>query len=207
MTSLADRIDWEKVDGLVPAIVQHAITGRVLMLGYMSAEALQKTTSCRQVTFFSRSRQKIWTKGETSGNTLELKAIELDCDADTLLVAAIPAGPTCHRETTSCFDRDTEQPGFGFIGQLEGIIRERMEGGSAESYTVQLVNAGVQRIAQKVGEEGVEVALASMKGDRNELVAETADLLYHLLVLLQHQGASFAAVAGELARRQPAPGQ
>jgi len=206
MTARPDSIDWDKGGGLVPAIIQHAITGRVLMLGYMNVEALERTTSSRRVTFFSRSRDRLWTKGETSGNTLELRDIELDCDADTLLVTAIPAGPTCHLETPSCFDRDTEQPGFGFVGRLEGIIRERMDEGSDESYTTQLVNAGVQRIAQKVGEEGVEVALAGMKGDREELVSESADLLYHLLVLLKQQGASLADVVQQLeARHQSDP--
>ena len=201
MTTRVESIDWEKGGGLVPAIVQHATTGRVLMLGYMNAEALEKTLSSRLVTFFSRSRECLWTKGETSGNTLELRDIELDCDADTVLVTAIPAGPTCHLDTPSCFDRDTEQPGFGFVGQLEGIIRDRMDEGSDESYTAQLANAGVQRVAQKVGEEGVEVALAGMKGDREELVSESADLLYHLLVLLRQQGASFADVAKQLEAR------
>jgi len=201
VTEQFDNIDWEKGGGLVPAIVQHAISGRVLMLGYMNAAALEKTTSSQRVTFYSRSRECLWTKGETSGNTLELRNIELDCDADTLLVAAIPAGPTCHLETPSCFDNGAEKPGFGFIGQLERIILDRMNEKADDSYTAQLVDAGIQRIAQKVGEEGVEVALAGVKGDREELVAESADLLYHLLVLLQQQGASFADVAQQLDSR------
>lgn len=198
MTSLIASIDWDKGNGLVPAIVQHAITGRVLMLGYMNVEALEKTQSSGLVTFYSRSRKCLWTKGETSGNKLEVKSIELDCDADTLLVTARPAGPTCHLETTSCFDRDVERPGFGFVGELERVIGDRMKQNSDESYTAQLVNAGVQRIAQKVGEEGVEVALAGMKGDREELVSESADLLYHLLVLLNQQGAGLVDVAQQL---------
>lgn len=203
MTSLAGCIDWAKNSGLVPAIVQHAVTGRVLMLAYMNAEALEKTTSSKLVTFYSRSRKCLWTKGETSGNKLNLKSIELDCDADTLLLMAIPVGPTCHLETPSCFDRNTERPGFGFVGELEGTIRDRIKQTPDDSYTAQLVNSGVQRIAQKVGEEGVEVALAGMKGDREELTSEAADLVYHLLVLLCQQGLEFADVAQQLASRHP----
>jgi phosphoribosyl-ATP pyrophosphohydrolase/phosphoribosyl-AMP cyclohydrolase len=198
VTSLNDSIDWKKNDGLVPAIVQHAVTGRVLMLGYMNAEALVKTQSSKLVTFYSRSRNRLWTKGETSGNKLQLREIELDCDGDTLLVTAAPTGPTCHLEKPSCFDRDAELPGFGFVGQLESIITDRMKNRSSESYTAQLANAGIQRIAQKVGEEGVEVALAGMKGDRKELVSEAADLIYHVLVLLNYQGLNFADVAQQL---------
>lgn len=195
MTSLVDRVDWEKGEGLVPAIVQHAVTGRVLMLGYMNAEALGKTLSGGLVTFFSRSRQCLWTKGETSGNTLTCRNIELDCDADTLLVFAVPAGPTCHRDLSSCFDEDVERAGFGFLGELERVIGMRLDEAADDSYTSQLANAGTQRIAQKVGEEGVEVALAGANGDRAELVAESADLLYHLLVLLRQQDAGMADVA------------
>lgn len=201
MTTLAERIDWNKGGGLVPAIVQHAATGSVLMLGYMNVEALEKTMSSKLVSFFSRSRNCLWTKGETSGNRLALREISLDCDADTLLVAALPAGPTCHRGTSSCFAGEAGQSGFGFVGKLENTVRARMDENSADSYTSQLAVAGVQRIAQKVGEEGVEVALAGMKGDQEELVSEAADLLYHLLVLLQHQGASFADVAQQLEHR------
>ena len=201
MTSLNDNVDWKKNDGLVPAIVQHAVTGRVLMLGYMNAEALVETQLSKLVTFYSRSRNCLWTKGETSGNKLELREIELDCDGDTLLVTAVPTGPTCHLEKPSCFDRDAELPGFGFVGQLESIIINRMKNPSSESYTARLVNAGVQRIAQKVGEEGVEVALAAMKGDRKEIVSEAADLMYHVLVLLHHQDLSFSDVARQLEGR------
>jgi len=202
MTSLHDNIDWKKGDGLVPAIVQHAVTGRVLMLGYMNAEALEETQSSELVTFYSRSRDCLWTKGETSGNKLRLRDIELDCDGDTLLVTAAPTGPTCHLEKSSCFDRDTEVPGFGFVGQLETIIEDRMKHPSSESYTAQLVNAGVQRIAQKIGEEGVELALAATKGDPKEIVCEAADLIYHVLVLLKHQGLNFSDVAQQLESRQ-----
>jgi len=201
VTSLHEKIDWNKCDGLVPAIVQHAITARVLMLGYMNREALVTTQSSNLVTFYSRSRNCLWTKGETSGNRLELRSIELDCDGDTILVQAQPAGPTCHRDVSSCFDDGLELPGFGFIGQLESIIRERTKELPAESYTAALVNAGVQRIAQKIGEEGVEVALAAVQGNRQEIVSETADLVYHVLVLMAQQDLQFADVAQQLETR------
>jgi phosphoribosyl-ATP pyrophosphohydrolase/phosphoribosyl-AMP cyclohydrolase len=198
MNFTGDGIDWDKSDGLVPAIVQNGITGRVLMLGYMNAEALTLTQTSGLVTFYSRSRKCLWTKGKTSGNKLELTDIELDCDGDTLLVTAIPAGPTCHLERNSCFDRDVELPGFGFVGQLESIIENRMESPKSGSYTAQLMNAGIYRIAQKIGEEGVEVALAAAKGDHKEITSEAADLIYHVLVLLKHQGLEFADVAQQL---------
>ncbi len=201
MNRLYDNIDWKKGRGLVPAIVQHAVTGRILMLGYMNAKALAETQASELVTFYSRSRNCLWTKGETSGNRLKLRNIELDCDGDTLLVQATPTGPTCHLEKSSCFDPDAELPGFGFVGQLETIIKDRMKDQPKESYTAQLINAGVQRIAQKIGEEGVEVALAATKGDRQEIISEVADLIYHVLVLLNHQGLSFADVAQQLETR------
>ena len=202
MKSLHDQIDWEKVDGLVPTIVQHAISGRVLMLGYMNADALSRTQDTEWVTFYSRTRRCLWTKGETSGNRLQLVSMEIDCDGDTLLVSATPSGPTCHLGTSSCFDRDIELPGFGFIGRLEGIIDDRQESQRPDSYTAQLMNEGVRRIAQKVGEEGVEVALAAVAEDRQEIISEVADLIYHLLVLLRHQDLSFADVAAQLESRQ-----
>ena len=201
MTPLVDRVAWEKGEGLVPAIVQHAVTGRVLMLGYMNAEALGKTLGGGLVTFFSRSRQCLWTKGETSGNTLKCRSIELDCDADTLLVFAVPTGPTCHSGLSSCFDEDVERAGFGFLGELECLIGARIDEAADGSYTVQLANAGAQRIAQKVGEEGVEVALAGATGDSQALIGESADLIYHLLVLLRQQGVSFADVVQSLDER------
>ncbi len=201
MNRLYDNIDWKKSRGLVPAIVQHAVTGRILMLGYMNAKALAETQASELVTFYSRSRNCLWTKGETSGNRLKLRNIELDCDSDTLLLQATPTGPTCHLEKSSCFDRDAELPGFGFVGQLETIIKDRMKDQPSESYTAQLMNAGVQRIAQKIGEEGVEVALAAMKKDRKEIISEAADLIYHVLVLLIHKGLSFADVAQQLETR------
>jgi phosphoribosyl-ATP pyrophosphohydrolase/phosphoribosyl-AMP cyclohydrolase len=197
MNLFKDKLDWGKNDGLIPAIVQHAVSGRVLMLGYMNAEALAETLSKELVTFYSRSRNCLWTKGETSGNRLELRAIDVDCDADTLLVQATPTGPTCHLGKSSCFDSDV-------VGQLEAIIGDRINDQPADSYTTQLVNAGVQRLAQKIGEEGVELALAAMQEDRREVVSEAADLLYHVLVLLQQQGLRFADVADELQDRHRA---
>jgi len=201
VTLPANTIDWKKSDGLVPAIVQHGVTGRVLMLGYMNAEALTATRTSGFVTFYSRSRKRLWTKGETSGNRLKLTEMELDCDGDTLLVTALPAGPTCHLEKNSCFDSDIELPGFGFIGQLESIIENRMEHPENESYTTQLLNAGTYRIAQKIGEEGVELALAATTGDHKEITSEAADLIYHVLVLLKQQGLEFANVARQLQDR------
>ena len=201
MTSLAQRIDWEKCNGMVPAIVQHAITGRVLMLGYMDRNALLETETGSHVTFFSRTKNRLWTKGESSGNKLELIDIELDCDGDTLLVHAKPHGPTCHKLLTSCFDAESERHGFGFIGTLESIIVDRAEQNSSESYTAALLQSGVRRIAQKIGEEGVEVALAASGGKAEEVISESADLLFHLLVLLNSQGLEFSDVANCLAAR------
>ena len=172
------------------------------MLGYMNAAALAATQSSKLVTFYSRSRNCLWTKGETSGNKLKLRDIELDCDGDALLVKAAPTGPTCHLEKSSCFDHDAELPGFGFVGQLEIIIEDRMKHQPSGSYTAQLVTAGVQRIAQKIGEEGVELALAATQGDPRDIICEVADLIYHVLVLLKHQGLNFADVAQQLEIRQ-----
>lgn len=201
MNELHKQIDWAKSDGLVPAIVQHAVSGRVLMLGYMNVAALTQTQSSGWVTFFSRSRQCLWTKGETSGNKLELDSIEVDCDGDTLLVNAIPSGPTCHLEKHSCFDDESERPGFGFIGKLESVIESRMNDRPDNSYTVKLLDAGTQRIAQKIGEEGVELALATSSGDRGAIVREAADLLFHTLLMLRHRGLAFADIVEQLKSR------
>ncbi|MEX0915599.1 MAG: bifunctional phosphoribosyl-AMP cyclohydrolase/phosphoribosyl-ATP diphosphatase HisIE, partial [Wenzhouxiangellaceae bacterium] len=183
MTNELDQADWQKADGLLPAVVQDTGTGRVLMLGYMNREALEKTQATGHVTFFSRSKQRLWTKGETSGNTLELVGMQLDCDRDTLLVQAIPHGPTCHLGTETCWG-DAVNPSVGFLAELERIIESRKGADPDSSYTARLLEAGIKRCAQKVGEEGVEVALAASAGDREELVSESADLLYHLLVVL-----------------------
>lgn len=201
MNSLVTSIDWDKGGGLVPAIVQHAVTGRVLMLAYMNAEALEKTSATGQVTFYSRSRQCLWTKGETSGNKLELRDLQIDCDADTILLQVIPSGAVCHLDKSSCFDRDATEPGFGIIGRLEHTIVDRVNEQPDDSYTAELVRAGTLQIAKKVGEEGVELALAAAGQDREEMISEAADLVYHVLVLLRNQGLNFGDVASELDTR------
>jgi len=192
--------DWDKAGGLLPAIVQDAGTGRVLMLGYMDREALEKTRASGRVTFFSRSRQRLWTKGETSGNTLELVSIQIDCDRDTLLIQARPHGPTCHLGTETCFG-DEIHPPVGFAAALERVIESRKGADPEASYTARLLHDGIKRCAQKVGEEGVEVALAATAGDRDELIDESADLLVHLLVVLAASDVSVDDVAARLIAR------
>ncbi|ANO32653.1 bifunctional phosphoribosyl-AMP cyclohydrolase/phosphoribosyl-ATP diphosphatase HisIE [Vibrio breoganii] len=202
VTTLAERIDWDKVDGLVPAIVQDFTSSQVLMMGYMNPEALQKTGETGNVTFFSRTKQRLWTKGETSGNVLQLKNIALDCDNDTLLVKVAPIGPTCHTGTTTCWDADSqEESQMVWLHQLETLLAERKSADPDSSYTASLYARGTKRISQKVGEEGVEVALAATSGDKAELVCESADLIYHLIVLLQDQGLSLNDVVNKLKER------
>ncbi|HEY7873053.1 MAG TPA: bifunctional phosphoribosyl-AMP cyclohydrolase/phosphoribosyl-ATP diphosphatase HisIE [Rudaea sp.] len=196
----ASSMDWDKSGGLVPAIVQDARSGAVLMLGYMNREALAATLQSGRVTFFSRSKNRLWTKGESSGFWLRLTAIHADCDCDSLLVSALPGGPTCHRGTQSCFG-DASVPAMGFLGRLDALIDTRERERPADSYTSKLFDAGIRRIAQKVGEEGVEVALAAASGDDAELLDESADLLFHLSVLLRARGKSLADVAAVLATR------
>jgi phosphoribosyl-ATP pyrophosphohydrolase/phosphoribosyl-AMP cyclohydrolase len=176
-----DALDWGKQSGLLPAIVQDAGTLRVLMLGYMDRAALQATLDTRHVTFFSRSKGRLWTKGEQSGHFLQLVSIEGDCDNDTLLVLAHPQGPTCHLQRTSCFP---QAPG-DFLAELDALVAQRERERPPGSYTTRLFEAGVRSIAQKVGEEGVETALAAVAQPDSELAGEAADLLYHLLVLLR----------------------
>lgn len=188
-------LDWSKGDGLLPAVVQDADTGRVLMLAYMNSQALEQTLGTGKVTFWSRSRRRLWTKGETSGNTLALVSVEADCDGDALLVQARPAGPTCHLGRTSCF---AGAPA-AFTPELQRVIAQRAQDGKEGSYTRQLMDAGQARIAQKVGEEGVEVALAAVAS--GDLIEESADLIYHLLVLLQSSGCHWDEVEAELRRR------
>ncbi|MCH8521270.1 bifunctional phosphoribosyl-AMP cyclohydrolase/phosphoribosyl-ATP diphosphatase HisIE [Glycocaulis sp.] len=196
----AEAIDFEKGGGLVPAIVQHSLTGEVLMLGYMNAEALAATQEKGLVTFWSRSKNRLWTKGETSGDVLRLVSIAADCDHDALLVQALPEGPTCHLGTRSCFG-DIPGPVLAFLGQLSGIIDERAEAGGEESYTARLLSSGINKIAQKVGEEGVETALAGAAENDAALTGEAADLVFHLMVLLKARGLSLTDVAEELQRR------
>jgi phosphoribosyl-ATP pyrophosphohydrolase/phosphoribosyl-AMP cyclohydrolase len=197
-----DLLDWQKMDGLLPAIVQDSFDGRVLMQAYMNRESLARSLESGKVTFWSRSRQQLWTKGETSGNTLKLVAVHADCDGDCLLVMAVPAGPTCHRNTDTCFDNDLAvAPKLSFLAGLERLVTEREIQRPDGSYTTRLFESGVKRIAQKVGEEGVETALAAVAGDQQELVNESADLLYHLLVLLRASGADLSEVMGVLQSR------
>ncbi len=177
-------LSWEKMRGLLPAIVQDAETGAVLMLGYMNQEALQKTIDSTWVTFYSRSKKCLWTKGETSGNKLKLVNIFSDCDQDSLLILATPTGPICHKNTMTCF-ADANQTDWNFIKTLEKTIDERNNSRNANSYTASLFNAGISRIAQKVGEESVEVVLAAIEKDDQAFCSEAADLLFHLLVLLK----------------------
>jgi phosphoribosyl-ATP pyrophosphohydrolase/phosphoribosyl-AMP cyclohydrolase len=202
-----DELAWQKMDGLLPAIVQDAFDGRVLMQAYMNRKALQSSLESGRVTFWSRSRQALWTKGETSGNTLDLIAVHADCDADCILVLANPHGPSCHRGTDTCFDNTLADggqrvaPELSFLASLESLIHERDVQRPGDSYTTKLFNAGVKRIAQKVGEEGVETALAATAGTKEELANESADLLYHLLVLLRARDLSLADVVETLKSR------
>ncbi len=195
---------WDKMDGLLPAIVQDADTGQVLMLGYMNREALERSLESGFVTFFSRSKGRLWSKGEASGNHLALRSVHGDCDEDALLVRAIPAGPTCHLGTTSCFIEDGPS-GVGWLAQLARIVEQRAVANPETSYTARLIAKGPVRIAQKIGEEGVEVALAGAVGDRAGCISETADLLYHLSVLMKARGFGWEDVAEELERRHARP--
>ncbi len=194
------KIDWKKDAGLVPAIVQDAATLQVLMLGYMNAAALKKTLKSKRVTFFSRSKQRLWTKGESSKNFLHLVSLQVDCDNDTLLITARPDGPTCHRATPSCFGNDGAT-GIGFLAHLDQIVADRIKSGDKQSYTVRLAKEGVARCAQKVGEEGVETALAALGSNQKEFTGEAADLLYHLIVLLRVKKLSLNAAVAVLAKR------
>lgn len=195
---LPKGIDWSK--GLVPAVVQDVDSGLVLMLGYMNAEALEATCRLGQVTFFSRSKQRLWTKGESSGHVLKLVSIAVDCDGDTLLVLARPRGPTCHKGTATCFG-SFPGPEVAFIGELSRLIEHRQGERPLGSYTTKLFEAGTRRIAQKVGEEGVETALAAVSQDDEALLGESADLLFHLLVLLRDRDLGLSDVARTLRER------
>ncbi len=197
-----DALNWEKVGGLIPAIIEDAVSGRVLMLGYMNREALDKTLKTGQVTFYSRTKNRLWTKGETSGNFLNLVDVASDCDNDTLLVLVNAVGPTCHLGRTSCFGE--LQSKWEFLRDLEKLLASRKGADPATSYTASLYARGTKRIAQKVGEEGVETALAATVHDKEELKNEAADLVYHLLVLLQAEGLELSDVIGILRERHAA---
>ena len=200
-----NTLDWEKMDGLIPAVIQDAFDGRVLMQAYMNKEAVQATIDSGRVTFWSRSREALWTKGETSGNYLELLSIHPDCDGDCLLVMTRPHGPICHRGTDTCFDGEKPvAPDLAFLAQLDALIAMRDKERPPDSYTTQLFESGLKRIAQKVGEEAVETALAAVDGDRDELGEESADLFYHLLVLLHARGLAVNHLVAQLEHRHKA---
>lgn len=198
-----EQADWDKGGGLLPAIVQHWRSGEVLMLGYMDRAALAQTRRSGRVTFFSRGRARLWTKGETSGHFLELKSMHLDCDADAVLVRAEPVGPTCHLGTPTCFADAPALP-LRFLAELDALVALRARERPPESYTTRLLDGGVRAIAQKVGEEGVETALAAVAQDDTELLGESADLLFHLSVLLRARGLDLAAVVAVLEARHRA---
>jgi len=197
------KIDFKKDNGLVPAIIQHANTSEVLMLGYMNLEAYNRSKKTGKVTFFSRSKQRLWTKGETSGNFLEITDIQIDCDADTLLIQAIPKGPVCHKGTRTCFNLSTSN---GFIAELDETIQQYKNNPKESSYTSSLFAKGIDRISQKVGEEAVELVIASKNEDKGQIVSEAADLIYHTLVLLAEKNLSWRDIENELAQRKKEAG-
>ena len=195
-----NEIDWDKGRGLVPTIVQNIDNGQILMLAYMDRAALAQTFKSKKVTFFSRSKNRLWTKGETSGNWLDFISGEMDCDADTLLIHARPQGPSCHTGSLTCFNDQTPS-NISFLDQLSVLIAERHKTMPEGSYTTSLFAAGKARIAQKVGEEGVELALARMKDDSAEMANEAADLLFHMMVLLEDSGLSLSDAISVLQNR------
>jgi phosphoribosyl-ATP pyrophosphohydrolase/phosphoribosyl-AMP cyclohydrolase len=198
---MKQKPDFEKGGGLIPAIVQDPTTGNVLMLGYMNPEAVEVTNQTGKVTFYSRSKERLWTKGETSGNYLELDSMQLDCDGDTLLVRAIPHGPTCHLGPDTCFGNDNQSDGIQFLSQLQKIVKHRKLNAPTGSYTAQLFASGINKIAQKVGEEAVEVVIEAKEPDTDKLKEETADLLFHLLVLLEEKEVDLSEVIAVLENR------
>jgi len=203
-----DALDWDKGAGLLPAIVQHASSGAVLMLGYMNREALAATRASARVTFWSRSKRRLWTKGETSGHFLEARSITADCDGDTLLILARPQGPACHEGTPTCFGESPPRAAaerLAFLALLEEVIRARIAERPEQSYTAKLLEQGTRRIAQKVGEEGLELALAALAQSDEEILGEAADLLYHVLVLLESKGLSLGQVSDRLEARHRSP--
>ena len=194
------NIDFQKMNGLVPAIIQDARTLKVLMLGFMNEEAYQKTVETGLVTFYSRTRQTLWTKGETSGNTLKVKEILCDCDSDTLLIKAIPAGPVCHTGADTCWDEKNDNP-IMFLDELQRFIEKRHEKMPEGSYTTSLFRDGCHRMAQKVGEEALEAVIEAVAGNDERLIYEASDMLYHLIVLLTSKGLSIDDLARELQER------
>lgn len=197
-----DTLAWDKMRGLLPAVVQDRRSGRLLMLGYMDREALAATLETGLVTFYSRSKQRLWQKGESSGHVLRLASAHQDCDGDALLVLADPEGPTCHLGTASCFGGEPDGPGW--LAELSSIVADRATSGNESSYTRKLLDAGIERIAQKIGEEGTEVALAAVTRDADGCAEEVADLLYHLAVLMEAKGFGWDAAVAVLKRRHSA---
>ncbi len=195
------NIDFEKMNGLVPAIIQDSITKNVLMLGFMNEEAYQKTLATKRVTFYSRSRKCLWTKGETSGNYLELVSMKPDCDNDTLLVKVIPHGPTCHTGTDTCWGEENKRKPLLFLSELQDFINKRHEEMPEKSYTTSLFKDGTNRMAQKVGEEALEAVIEAVSGNDDRLIYECSDMFYHLVVLLTSKGLRIEQVAAELAER------
>jgi phosphoribosyl-ATP pyrophosphohydrolase/phosphoribosyl-AMP cyclohydrolase len=194
------QLAWEKMDGLLPAVVQDSRTAQVLMLGYMNREALEMTLRSGLTTFYSRSRRRLWQKGETSGASLTVKGVFADCDSDALLVKAEPAGPACHLGTVSCFS-EADVEGVGWLARLAQVIHQRAQSGEETSYTARLLAQGPARIAQKVGEEGLEVALAAVTRDRDGCIEESADLVYHLAVLMEARAFDWNDVTAKLRER------
>lgn len=195
------EIDFDKLGGLVPAIVQDARTKNVLMLGFMNREAYDKTIATGKVTFWSRSRNRLWTKGETSGNYLNLIEVKNDCDKDTLLIKAIPDGPTCHTGTDTCWGEDNSSNPLLFLTELQDFIEKRHEEMPEGSYTTSLFKKGINRIAQKVGEEALETVIEATNGSNDKMVYEASDMLYHLIVMLTEKGVRIEDVASELQKR------
>lgn len=192
------KVDFSKNNGLIPVIIQNNETQQVLMLGYMNEEALQKTQTENVVTFFSRSKNRLWTKGETSGNFLKVVSIKEDCDQDALLIQVIPNGPTCHNGTTSCF---ANEPQISFLNELENVIESRISNPSSESYVASLFQKGINKMAQKVGEEAVELVIEAKDDNQDLFVGEAADLLFHYLILLQAKNLKLNDIEQELMRR------
>jgi phosphoribosyl-ATP pyrophosphohydrolase/phosphoribosyl-AMP cyclohydrolase len=199
----AAKVDFAKGDGLVPAIVQDADTGAVLMMAYMNRDALDATLARKRAVFYSRSKQRLWEKGETTGHTLDVVELALDCDADTLLVTARPRGPACHNGTLTCFGDESRSAAtsIAFLARLESVVAQRASEEPDASYTARLLAKGLNKVAQKVGEEGVETALAGVNEPDDKLIGESADLLFHLLVLLRARNVPLAAVVAELEQR------
>ena len=192
------NLDFSKNNGLIPVIIQNNETQQVLMLGYMNEEALQKTQNENVVTFFSRSKNRLWTKGETSGNFLKVVSLKEDCDQDSLLIQVIPTGPTCHNGTTSCF---ANEPQISFLNELENVIEERISNPSSESYVSSLFQKGINKIAQKVGEEAIELVIEAKDDNQDLFLNEAADLLFHYLLLIKAKGFSLQNVEAILKGR------